>query len=67
MSKIAIIGCGYVGSTAAYAIFIREIAQEIALIDVSKEKAEGEAMDLMHGLLFQTRNKNSIRRRLQLM
>ena len=51
-SKIAIIGAGFVGSTAAYACLIEGAASEIALIDVNREKAEGEAMDLQHGLQF---------------
>lgn len=51
-SKVAIIGAGFVGSTAAYALLIDGAASEIALIDVNKEKAEGEAMDLQHGLQF---------------
>ncbi|MFC1734279.1 L-lactate dehydrogenase [candidate division KSB1 bacterium] len=52
MSKVAIIGSGFVGSTAAYAMMIKQTASEIALIDIRKEKAEGEAMDLEHGLMF---------------
>lgn len=51
-SKVAIIGAGFVGGTAAYALMIDGVASEIALIDVAKEKAEGEAMDLKHGLQF---------------
>ena len=51
-SKIAIVGAGFVGSTAAYACLIDGAASEIALLDVNKEKAEGEAMDLQHGLQF---------------
>ncbi|MBI2652401.1 L-lactate dehydrogenase [Candidatus Woesearchaeota archaeon] len=51
-SKVAIIGAGFVGSTAAYALLIDGAASEIALIDVNKEKAEGEAMDLQHSLQF---------------
>ena len=51
-SKIAIVGAGFVGSTVAYACLIDGAASEIALIDVNKEKAEGEAMDLQHGLQF---------------
>ena len=51
-SKVAIIGAGFVGSTAAYALLNDGAASEIALIDVNKEKAEGEAMDMQHGLLF---------------
>ncbi|MBN2368620.1 L-lactate dehydrogenase [Candidatus Woesearchaeota archaeon] len=51
-NKVAIIGAGYVGSTAAYSLFIDGVAREIALIDVNKEKAHGEALDLEHGNLF---------------
>ena len=58
-SKVAIIGAGFVGSTAAYALLIDGIASEIALIDVVKEKAEGEAMDLQHGLQFKPNVKVS--------
>ena len=52
MSKVAIIGAGFVGSTCAYALFIEGSANEIALIDINKEKAKGEALDLVHGNLF---------------
>ncbi|MBI2134468.1 L-lactate dehydrogenase [Candidatus Woesearchaeota archaeon] len=52
MSKVAIVGAGFVGSTAAYSLLIDGAASEIALIDVNREKAEGEAMDLQHGLQF---------------
>ncbi|MEK6946508.1 MAG: L-lactate dehydrogenase, partial [Nanoarchaeota archaeon] len=51
-SKIAIVGAGFVGSTAAYALLNDGAASEIALIDVNREKAQGEAMDLQHGLMF---------------
>jgi len=52
VKKVAIIGAGFVGSTAAYSLFIDGTATEIALIDVNKEKAHGEALDLVHGNLF---------------
>ncbi|MFO8016489.1 MAG: L-lactate dehydrogenase [Candidatus Woesearchaeota archaeon] len=52
MGKVAIIGCGFVGSTAAYAMMIRKTASEIAVIDINREKARGEAMDLEHGIQF---------------
>ena len=58
-SKVAIIGAGFVGSTSAYACLIEGAASEIALIDVNKEKAEGEAMDLQHGLQFKPNTKIS--------
>ncbi|HIG98173.1 TPA: L-lactate dehydrogenase [Candidatus Woesearchaeota archaeon] len=51
-SKVAIIGAGFVGATAAYALMIEGVANEITLIDVNRQKAEGEALDLKHGLQF---------------
>lgn len=48
--KVAIIGAGYVGSSIAYALAIRDIAREIVLIDINKEKTDGEAKDIRHGL-----------------
>lgn len=50
--SVAIIGTGNVGVAAAYALFNQRIASEIILIDLNKERAEGEAMDLMHGQLL---------------
>ncbi|NTV22990.1 MAG: L-lactate dehydrogenase [Nanoarchaeota archaeon] len=50
--KVAIIGAGFVGSTAAYALMIDGCASDISLIDINKEKAEGEALDLKHGTIF---------------
>ena len=50
--KIAIIGAGGVGATTGYALMIEGVASEITLIDINEEKAEGEAMDLMHGASF---------------
>ena len=45
-SKITIIGAGSVGSTIAYTLAHDEIASEIVLIDINKEKVEGEVMDI---------------------
>ena len=50
-SKICIIGAGMVGATSAFAIATHRIASELVIIDVNKEKAEGEAMDINHGLI----------------
>lgn len=50
--SIAIIGAGNVGAAAAYALFNQRIASEIILVDIDKDKSEGEAMDLMHGQLL---------------
>lgn len=50
--SVAIVGTGNVGVAAAYALFNQRLASEIILVDLNKEKAEGEAMDLMHGQLL---------------
>lgn len=50
--RVAIVGAGSVGATLAYALMIRGQADEIAIIDINRAKAEGEAMDLRHGLPF---------------
>ncbi|MDP4094531.1 MAG: L-lactate dehydrogenase [Bacillota bacterium] len=52
MSKVAIIGTGFVGASIAFAMSIKNMANEIVLIDVNKQKALGEAMDISHGLPF---------------
>lgn len=51
-SKVVIIGAGFVGSTFAYSLLINGIASEIVMIDVNRERLEGEVMDLNHGLSF---------------
>lgn len=48
--KVAIIGAGYVGSSIAYALALRDVAREIVLIDINHEKTDGEAKDIRHGL-----------------
>lgn len=48
--KVAIIGAGFVGSSIAYALALRDIAREIVLIDVNMEKTDGEAKDIRHGI-----------------
>jgi L-lactate dehydrogenase len=50
--RIAIVGAGAVGATLGYALMIRGQADELVLIDINRDKAEGEAMDLRHGLPF---------------
>lgn len=50
--KVAIIGAGDVGATTAYALMMNGAVSEIALVDINREKAEGEAMDLRHGAAF---------------
>ncbi len=46
--RIAIIGCGHVGATSAYALQMSGLAREIVLVDLEMRRAEGEAMDLQH-------------------
>ena len=50
--KCAVIGCGFVGSTTAYALVNSKMFSEIVLIDIDRKKAEGEAADMNHGLPF---------------
>lgn len=50
--KVAIIGCGFVGSTAAYTLMLSGLFNEIVMVDVDKERAEGEALDIAHGIPF---------------
>jgi L-lactate dehydrogenase len=52
LRKVGIIGTGQVGMAIAYAMLIETLAEELVLVDVVPEKAEGEAMDLLHGLPF---------------
>lgn len=51
-TKISIIGAGAVGAACAFSIATQRLCAEIVIIDVNKEKAEGEAMDISHGLPF---------------
>mgnify|MGYP006280273989 FL=1 len=50
--KLGIIGSGFVGSTAAYAVLLRGGASEVILIDKNKERAEAEAADIRHASPF---------------
>jgi L-lactate dehydrogenase len=51
-NKIALIGTGFVGSSYAFALLNQGIANELVLIDMNNEKADGDARDLNHGLAF---------------
>ena len=57
-SKITIIGAGSVGATIAYKLSGEDIASEIVLIDINKEKVEGAVVDIKQGTCF--RNPISI-------
>lgn len=51
-NKITIIGAGQVGSTIAFALTLKQLASEIVLIDIAKDRAMGEAMDIRQGTPF---------------
>lgn len=48
--KVVVVGAGAVGSTTAYTLMLGGLFQEIVLIDINKEKAEGDALDMAHGV-----------------
>ena len=50
--KVALIGCGFVGSASAFAIMQSGLFSEMVLIDANTDKAEGEALDIAHGLSY---------------
>lgn len=50
--KITVIGAGNVGATIAYTLSLGSIASQIVLIDINKEKVEGEVMDIVQGTSF---------------
>ena len=57
MNKVVIIGCGNVGMAYAFSMVISGAnVDEIVLIDVNKDKAEGEALDLNHALTYAPKN-----------
>ncbi|MBU9712257.1 L-lactate dehydrogenase [Evansella tamaricis] len=52
ITRIAVIGTGFVGSSYAFTVMNQNVTDEMVLIDLNKSKAEGDAMDLNHGLPF---------------
>ncbi|WP_042355052.1 L-lactate dehydrogenase [Bacillus rubiinfantis] len=52
VNRVAVIGAGFVGSSYAFALLNQGITEELVLIDLNQDKAEGDAMDLSHGLPF---------------
>ena len=48
--KVVIIGNGFVGSTTAYTLMCDSLAEEIVIIDINKNKAEGDVLDMLHGM-----------------
>lgn len=55
-TKVVIVGTGNVGSTTAYSIINQGLCDEVVLIDVNKEKAIGEALDMQQSVFFMNRN-----------
>lgn len=54
--KVAIVGTGLVGSSTAFSLITQGICDEILMIDINKEKALGEVMDLKHCIEYLNRN-----------
>lgn len=50
--KIGIVGCGYVGSTAAYAMVMNGVGRELVMVDLNRKRAEAEAADILHAVPF---------------
>ena len=55
--KAAIIGCGFVGSASAFCLMQSGLFSELVLIDANRDKAEGEALDIAHGIPFAGQTK----------
>ena len=51
-NKISVIGAGFVGSATVFALMDSGLASEIVLVDINREKAKGEILDLAHGAAF---------------
>ncbi|KAK6439393.1 hypothetical protein LTR95_004407, partial [Oleoguttula sp. CCFEE 5521] len=52
VTKIAIIGAGHVGAVTAFALILKELADEIVLIDINSRRSEGEAVDLTNAAML---------------
>ncbi|MCI5936880.1 MAG: L-lactate dehydrogenase [Eubacterium sp.] len=52
LRKVAVIGCGFVGAACAFSLMNSGLFSEIVLLDADQAKAEGEAMDIGHGMPF---------------
>ncbi len=50
LNRVAVIGCGHVGSASAFALLASGVAQEIVLVDTDEDRLEGEVMDLQHAV-----------------
>lgn len=50
--KVVIIGDGAVGSTLAYTLLLQDSVNDIVIVDLNKKKAEGDVLDMIHGMSF---------------
>ena len=56
--KVVMIGCGFVGSSSAFALMQSGLFSEMVLIDADQNRAEGEAMDISHGMSFASHHRH---------
>ncbi len=54
--KVVLVGTGMVGMSYAYSLLNQSVCDELVLVDIDRRRAEGEAMDLNHGLAFSGAN-----------
>ena len=52
--KVAVIGCGFVGSTTAFSLMQSRLFSEMVLVDIDQQRAEGEALDISSGIPYNT-------------
>ncbi|MBT2693463.1 L-lactate dehydrogenase [Bacillus sp. ISL-55] len=52
VNRVVLVGTGFVGSSYAFAMVNQGVTEELVLVDLNKEKSEGDAMDLNHGMAF---------------
>ncbi|TKC19909.1 L-lactate dehydrogenase [Robertmurraya kyonggiensis] len=52
VNRVVLVGTGAVGSSYAFALLNQGVTEELVLVDLNKEKSEGDAMDLNHGIPF---------------
>ncbi len=55
-NKVVIVGAGIVGSAVGYSLAVQEVCSQIVFVDVNKEKAYAEALDISHGTQYLNRN-----------
>ena len=49
-NKVAVIGAGQVGATTAFTLAVKGLVSELVIIDINRDKAEGEALDINHAV-----------------